>query len=372
MADNAGVVGAEGGPPSDLGTATAVVIEKVNAAAPPAATPPVTPPAVATATPPAPKPAAAAPAVTPPAQTPPATPPVTPPTAKTLADTPPADDATKTLIPADWPDDWRQKLAGDDKKLLARLERMGSPKDLHNAYRALEQRLSSGEYKKALPDHYTEEELKDFRKSNGIPEKPDDYDVTLGNGFVWGEADKPLLQDFTAFAHAHNLPQDAVKSSLEWYTQQQQKLADDMAQRDESDRINGSEALRAEWGNNFKANLNAVRNTFEGEQAPLFDMLMSARTQDGRLLGNIPEALKFLSNISRELNPFSTLVPSDSSTPAKTAESRYNELIRMSADKEGPYWRGNQSAVLQAEQRELIGALIKGGRMDENGRMKAA
>ena len=55
--------------------------------------------------------------------------------------------------PADWPADWRQKLAGEDKKTLERLGRMASPADLFKSYRALEQKVSAGELKKGLPEN---------------------------------------------------------------------------------------------------------------------------------------------------------------------------------------------------------------------------
>ena len=349
MADtNSLVVGGDGGggPPSDLGNSTLVVVEKVNA-------PPLAPT----------EPKAAEPAPKLPAEPPVAE--KTPPVAKSLAETPPKGDEPKTPAPANWPDNWRELMAGDDKKELARLQRMNSPLDVKNAWRGLEQRLSSGELKRGLPTNYTEAELKAYRESNGIPETPDKYDVEIGKGFVWGEADKPLLNDFTKFAHERNMPGEYVKSALEWFTNQQQVIADEIAQRDENERVTGGEALRAEWGNALQPNLAAMRNLFEGHSmplpdgkaVPLFDVLMGARAEDGTKLGNNPAVLKFLSSVSRELNPLATLVPdSHGATAMKSAEARLNEINRMMADKTGPYWRGPQSAALQAEWRDLYEA----------------
>ena len=333
-----------GGPPTDLGSATPVVVDKAPVAAPPASSPAATPPAA-----------------TPPAAAPPAT--------KTIGDNvPPKEGETPKPVAATWPDNWRELMAGDDKKELARLQRMNSPLDVKNSWRAIEQRLSSGELKRALPNNATPEELKAYRESNGIPEKPEDYDVNLGNGFVWGEADKPLLEDFTKFAHERNMPAEVVKSSLEWFTRQQQQMADEVQQRDENERVNGTEALRAEWGAGFKGNLAAARNMFEGQsvatpegqKAALYDVLMSARAQDGRLLGNIPDVVKWAAGVSRDLNPFATIVPdSPGGSPIKSAEARFAELNNMMKDRQGPYYRGPQRDALQAEWRELHTALEK-------------
>ena len=333
---------------------------------------------------PAPHPAPAAPPAaptppTPPPTSPPAgreTPPIVdaPPVAdpvskapKTAADVPAAPEP-KAPTPATWPDNWRELMAGDDKKELARLQRMNSPVDVKNSWRAIEQRLSSGELKRALPTNHTEAELADYRKSNGIPDKPEDYDVNLGNGFVWGEADKPLLSEFTKFAHERNIPGDYVKSSLEWFAAKEQQMVEEIAHNDARNAALGAEALRAEWGNAFKGNLNAVRNMYEGQTVetadgkgtiPAFNLLTEARAPDGRRLGDIPGLLKIMSNQSREINPFATLVPEGNSTPIQSAETRLSELNGMMRDKSGPYWRGPQSDKLQAEWRDLYDATQK-------------
>ena len=307
---------------------------------------------------------------TPPAaSTPPASPQATPPAEppKTVAQTPPPAEEPKTPAPADWPEDWRQKLAKDDKRLLARLERMSSPLDVLNAWRGIEQRMSSGELKRTLPHNPTEDEIKAYRESNGIPEKPEDYDVNLGNGFNWGENDKELLDGFRKVAHDANIPNDMLKPILGWYAQQQQQILEAEAQRDENQRANGTDALRAQWGADFQKNMNAMRNLFDAhsvesvdgsKQHPAFDLIMGARAQDGRKLGNIPGVLAMFSNLSRELNPFATLVPdSGGAAPMKTAETRLAEFTGMMRDRTGPYWRGPNAGNLQQEWRELTEAV---------------
>lgn len=331
-----------GGLPVDLGGAAPV--------------PPVPPAAPAPAAPP---PAAPVPPVAPAKATPAAEP--TPPTAKTIADTPPPGEEPKPPTPANWPENWRELMAGDDKKELARLQRFNSPLDVRNSHRALEQRLSSGEFKRALPTNHTPEELAEFRKSNGIPEKPDGYDVNVGGGYVWGEADKPFLENFTAFAHERNMPADTVKSALEWFATTQQREADAIAERDQRELALGSEALRAEWGRDYKPNLTSVRNMFEGKtatapdgaQVPMFDLLMAARAPDGRLLGNIPDVLKWVSGVSRELNPFATLVPDEAGGGKKTAQDRFDYLSGLQRDRQSSYYYGPQRDALQTEWREL-------------------
>jgi len=57
-----------------------------------------------------------------------------------------------------WGDDWRQNYAGEDDKMVKRLERYSSPKAALDALVAAQNKISSGELKTALQsDDYYEE-----------------------------------------------------------------------------------------------------------------------------------------------------------------------------------------------------------------------
>src|SRR3546814_3644725 len=57
----------------------------------------------------------------------------------------------------------------------------------------------------ALPIYATPEQIAEWRKEQGIPEKPEDYDLKFDNGLVIGEADKPLVAEFLKASHATNV-----------------------------------------------------------------------------------------------------------------------------------------------------------------------
>ena len=305
---------------------------------------------------PTPKPAAPEPVVTPPKAAEPT------PKVPTAADVKP--DAPKVPTPADFPDDWRQKMAGENKAALKRLERMQSPADVLKSYLALEQKMSSGEIKKALPTHYTAEELAEYKKANGIPDEASGYDTKI-DGVVWGEADKPLLDSWTQYAVEKNLTPDVVKMGLDWYSRQQEAMVDQMVARDNENAARGSDALRAELGNNFKPMLNAAQNLYEsapqveispGQKADMWDYVMSARDATGKRLGDSPEFLKWQGQLAKELNPYATLVPAGTHDPGKSISDRLGELNRMIGDKSSDYWRGANSDSLQKEWRDLYEA----------------
>jgi hypothetical protein len=309
----------------------------------------------------------------------------TPPKPKTVADSANKDGPEpKQVVPADWPADWREKLAGADKALATRLARMNSPQDLLNSYRALEARLSSGELKKTLPTHYTDAELAEYKKANGIPDDANGYDTKI-DGIVWGEHDKPMLDSFKQFALDTHAPPDQVKWALSWYAREQEAMVDRLAQQDQLHVQRGEDELRAKWGTEYKKNLNALGNLFAGappleiqgpdgksQQVAMFDAIMAARDPSGRALGNVPGFMDWAVGLSKALNPYATNVPDQGGDPAKDATVRYRELQQMSADKQGVYWRGPQAPVYQEEMRSLIDVLTRTGRMDDRGRVKNA
>lgn len=251
--------------------------------------------------------------------------------------------------PADWPEDWRIKLAGEDKSYLKTLDRFNSPSDLAKAYRDAQQRLSAGNLKPALPDNPTPDELKTWREANGVPDAPEKYDVELGNGFVWADADKPLLENFARLAHERNMPANQVKDVLGIYASIQEMQ---LAQREDADARFHQEAedgLRAEWGGEYRRNLNAITNILDSHAADdvKSDFLL-ARLPNGRVLGDDPRVVKMLAAIARTANPAATVVPSSG---YQNMDDELTSLTKKVGTKE--YWADK---TMQARYLELVEA----------------
>lgn len=252
-------------------------------------------------------------------------------------------------VPADWPEDWRVKLAGEDKSYLKTLDRFNSPADLAKAYRDAQQRLSSGQLRAVLPDNPTAEELAAWRQQNGVPEAPDKYDVQLGDGFVWGDADKPLLDDFTKYAHDSNMPADQVKKVLGWYARLQEQNLAKMEEADERFHQESEDRLRAEWGAEFRANTNAIGNALDAHaQTEVKEAFLQARLPNGRRLADDPGVLRMLASLAREANPTHTVAPS---TGFGSMEDELSILQKKVGTKE--YW---SDPKMQARYLELLEA----------------
>jgi hypothetical protein len=222
--------------------------------------------------------------------------------------------------------DWRDGFAGDDKEFRKRLDRFTDPSALAKSYRALEQKLSSGEYKAVtpFPDKGTAEEQAAWRKEQGVPDKPEAYEAKLPNGMVPGEADKPGLERLAKHAHGKNWSKDQYNAVLEAYYAEMDAVT---AQRDEADgqfRQTAEDTLRLDWAADFKTNKNAIHNLMTGPLGlPKEDRaaLLSGRTADGRLIGDNPAILKWLATLSRELNPAATVLPAGNVTAVGVEEA---------------------------------------------------
>jgi hypothetical protein len=144
---------------------------------------------------------------------------------------------------SDWPSDWRERIAGDDRRALDQLKRHGSPAEIWKKARSLEQMLSSGEFRRELPKDATDEERAAWRRERGIPETPQGYSIELPDGVVLGEADRPVVDAFTAAVHQKGWDNTRVNEALGWYYAEQERQ---LAARAEADNAFRQKGLRAE------------------------------------------------------------------------------------------------------------------------------
>lgn len=261
---------------------------------------------------------------------------------------------------AKWPDDWREQLAGGDEGFLKQLKRYASPANYAKAGYEAQQRIRSGAAKEPLPENPTPEQLGAWRKENGIPEAPDGYKIEPGDGLVFGEADKPMLEAFAKFAHERNWTPSQVNQGAAFVAQlgEQQRAA--MDQQDKAFRGEAQDTLQQEWGREFRPNLQNLRNMVDRYGEPgIADALMGARGADGKLIGDNPAFLRLMSTLAREINPLGTVVPAGTQDGGKAAEAELAELRTKMGDRGSDYWQGPNAEKNQSRYRELLTALDK-------------
>jgi hypothetical protein len=361
---------AEGDAASPGGPAApaAPAIPATPAAAPPAApaspaapvAPPGSSPALATT------PATLAGGAAAPPATPPATPPASPAPAATIAGgAPPAD--TRIQVPADFPADWRDKMAGEDKAFRARLDRFATPADVAKSYRELEAKVSSGQLKAPVAPLAADakpEVVAAWRKENGLPENAEAFvtNLKLPDGTIPGEADKPLLANFADQAMKNNWTSEQYNQAVGWYFGLQDQLTADRNQADADFMLESQVALTQEWGPEFKVNQNQITSFLDKNFSQDFrKQLLGARLPDGSILGNHPAFNREVLAFAKSVNPFPSLLPNVPGATLANAETRIGEIQGMLRAPQGSkewrdYWVGDAGSKVQAEYRGLLQA----------------
>lgn len=236
---------------------------------------------------------------------PPPTPPPTPPAGDppTAPKDPPtaldggAGDKDKTIVvPGDFPEDWRVKLAGD-AKAAKQLDRFKAPTDLWKSYTELQTKMAKGKTANDAPDGEKDPDgLKAWRKDNGIPDEPTGYELPKPVLDRLTDADKPVLASFTEFAHKKNLPPSAVAVAAEWYVASEEAATAAQRKVDADASEATADALRKEWGPEFKNNMEVIKR-FQEEITPGVPWA-NARLDDGRRIGDIPEVAKMMATLA--------------------------------------------------------------------------
>lgn len=254
--------------------------------------------------------------------------------------------------PQKFPDNWRDELAGEDAKFRKQLERYASPTALAKAYRELQSKVSSGELKNnKLPEKPTDEELAAWRKENNVPESAKDYINDLPSGIVIGEADKARVDSFLEAMHGRNVPKDIVQAAIEW---NQGKIEEELQQRYE---MNASlqdkteEDLRAEWGPEYKRNINMINGLIATLPEDAREALSGATALDGTALFNNANVVRWMVDLARKVNPVGTVVPGASNP--KAIDDELTQIQKVMREDRKAY---NNDPKMQARYLQLLEA----------------
>jgi hypothetical protein len=247
---------------------------------------------------------------------------------------------------------WRDAYAGDDDKFKSQLERFSTPGDMGKAFREAQGKISSGNLRVVPDENATPEDLAAFRLANGIPAESEGYFKDLPEGLVLGDDDKEIFGKFAGAMHEMNVEPAVMHKVIEWYNGFAEEQQDAMADLDNTHHQETEDTLRAEWGTDYRANINLVgaliETTFGEENA---QAILNARDADGRAIMNIPGVLEGLASISRKLNPIHQLAPKTGITAQQTLDDEIKgieDLMRSDRDKY------NKDDKMQERYRELL------------------
>ena len=265
-----------------------------------------------------------------------------------------------------WPEKWRETVSKDDAKKLSRLQRYASPEAAIDALIAAQNRIAAGELKPVLGKNASPEQIAEYRAAMGIPDDPTKYD--LGKDVKIDDAEKPFLEKIFSAAHASNQTPEQVAATVKAYRQVAQEVAEAQAIKDAESREQGADALRAEWGPEFRRNINLITGLLDGAgPQALKEKILEARLPDGTKFGNSPEVMKLLVGLALVQNPTGVVVPGGSGDPAPGIREELKKIADARMGNRAAY---NKDTKMQERERELIGAAVKMGIMDEKGDWK--
>ena len=273
--------------------------------------------------------------------------------AEALLDEQPAEENGKKEVVPDWPADWREKMAGEDRKTLKQLERLNSPEDLYKSYRAMLAKVSSGELKSTQKPE-DEKELAAWREQNGIPEKPEGYieKLALPDGVVLGEQDQPFIEAVAATAHELDIPADKISGLAAAWIKQRDAEAQAAYEANEQFKESQENELLAEMGQDYNPTKNLIKNMLSGAPEGVTEKIMAARAPDGTALLADANMFRWLGSLARELNPTGTVVPAGESKES-AIKSRLEEIQSLRKTDEKKYW----SDTIQQEEQRLLAAM---------------
>jgi hypothetical protein len=250
-----------------------------------------------------------------------------------------------------WGPKWREQAAGNDQAKLAELRRYQTPGAALTALFDAKERIRTGLLAKPLPANPNEQEVAEYRAAQGIPEKPEGYAENLPQGIVLGEEDKPVFNSLMAELHKIHTPPRVAHAILGWYNKHVESEAGEIAAQDGRDKEEVQTALRQEWGNDYKANVNINANYLQSLPPDVRDAITNARDLDGRALVNHAGVLKWLTEVARNNADVSTLMLDTGGNAMKSINQRIAEIEGILRTDRQKY---NKDTAMQKEYEDLL------------------
>lgn len=251
------------------------------------------------------------------------------------------DDDTKNR-PAEFGDDWREKLGGEDAEKLARY---ATPQAAIAGGISAQKKLSERGPAPMPGEGATEEELAEWRKEAGLPAKAEDYSIDIGRDI--DEIAQPAVDGVVAKAFELGMTEANINSIVATYFDEQDKAIEVRQTQDVETKEATEDTLREEWGGDFRRNLNLI-SALLGDAS---DKVLTGRTADGTPVGSDPEILRAFLSIALKDNPRGVTVPSTGGTMATSVDDEIGEIEKLMTEDRKKY---DKDEKLQERYRDLL------------------
>ena len=253
--------------------------------------------------------------------------------------------------------DWRKEVGGEDPEAQKLLARYTDPKAFFKAHTEAVGKIRSGELAKPLDmKTATPEQVKEWRTANGIPAEVKGYFENLPQGLVIGKTDQGAFDRYGKIWHDFNIPPAAAHAMAKAYYEDQEAVAKAERKLDDDARLKVTGELRTLWGKDYDANEAITSSWLDGLGKEGKAMFMDAILPNGERLWNNRAFREFVAKTARENNPIAHVIPGGGEGDMKSIETELTDIKKLMSDKNSKYWKGPESAKLQARYRDLISA----------------
>lgn len=206
--------------------------------------------------------------------------------------------------------DWRKQIAearanGDDAKagkILKRLERFTDHGALYDSWEEAQALIrESGKIKLPGKDA-TEEDIKAFNKSLGVPDSADGYKIKLPDDVTLDDSDKAQIKAITEGLHKRGgmaAAPETVQIATDLFLEMREAAQAEFVAKGAQFAQDSKKALEKEWGPDFAKN---IAYTGPGLVAMLGnegDVLRQVKLADGGYLGDHPLFVKMAAQAGR-------------------------------------------------------------------------
>lgn len=250
-------------------------------------------------------------------------------------------EAAATTATTEQVSDWRKQIAaaranGDadvEAKIMKRLERFTDQGKYDEAFEQTQAALRDSGRIKLPGKDATEDEIKAFNKSLGVPDKADAYKLTLPTDVELDDGDKAQLKAITEYLHkrggmagAPETVQAAADLFMELREQSQAQAVAQAAQFAQD----SEKALKQQWGPDYAKNIAYTGPGLVALLGKEGDDLRTLQLANGARLGDHPLFVKALAQAGRAMgdDPVfwqATQMQGD----GKSLEARKSEIMRL-------------------------------------------
>ncbi len=259
----------------------------------------------------------------------------------------------------EFPEEWRQRLAGEDKSDLKSLNRYNNPEEMWKAFKQQTRQISERGLSRPK-EGASDEEWATWREQSNIPSKAEDFKIELGDDKQIGDDDKPIIDSLIDYSLKNdlNLTNDQMSKLCNWYySGLLEQSANAVIEADDVQKSDTLKILTEEWGSDYRGNVSRGGLVQKDASEEYVEMMKTARDGQGRIISQTPEYKREQARLSRMIFPADIPIGGDIDASIKDLTSRRAAIETLMGDKNSEYWKGAAANQMQSEYRDIVDSM---------------